>query len=115
MRWPLLLLALATGSAAAAPREGRYEARLCVATRAGAVPACGPADVEVRRDGRLDVRVADIVYRVAPHDGRLGVTTLHGLMKIDEFDAPYAWAGEVLRFSDPAKDVRYELHLTPRR
>lgn len=121
MRWRLafsalaLALALATSGVAAAPREGRYEARLCVTTQAGATPNCGAAEAELRRGGRLELRVSDIVYRLALRDAQLKVTTMHGRMQIDEFAAPYEWAGDVLRFSDSVKDVRYEVHLSPRR
>ena len=36
-------------------------------------------------------------------------------MEIDEFSAAYQWAGDTLRFSDAAKNVRYEVRLGARR
>ncbi len=109
-----LLVALAlvgSGAAGAAPpAPGRYDALLCVATHTGAEPSCGPVDAELRSGG-LVVRVADIVYRLALGRDQLEVATLHGTMQIDEFNAPYEWRGETLRFSDLAKDVRYEVRL----
>jgi hypothetical protein len=116
MRAALLTAALA-GSAALAggpPGPGRYDAVLCVATQPTTPPSCGAVDVELRRGGVLSVRVADIVYRLALGNGQLDVATLHGTMQIDEFSAPYEWLGETLRFSDLAKDVRYEVRLGSR-
>ena len=108
-----LLLAFAAAGAAAAdgvPGPGRYDGQLCVATRPGEAASCGAAEVEVR-GARVDVRVADIVYRLALRSSQLDVVTTHGALRIDEFSAPYAWEGKVLTFSDPAKDVRYEVRL----
>jgi hypothetical protein len=102
------------GAAAAPPGPGRYEAVLCVATQPRAEPSCGSVDAEVRSGGRLSVRVADIVYHLALGPTELEVATLHGAMTIDEFNAPYEWLGETLRFSDRAKDVRYEVRLGAR-
>jgi hypothetical protein len=114
MREALLVAVLAlvaSGAAGAAPPSpGRYEAVLCVATQAGAEPSCGSVDVELRSGG-LVVRVADIVYRLVLGRDEMEVATLHGTMQIDEFNAPYEWRGETLRFSDLAKDVRYEVRL----
>ena len=108
----LLALGAAAGSAGAAPPDpGRYRAVLCVATQQGTEPSCGNADVELRSGGRISVRVADIVYHLALGRGQLEVATLHGNMQVDGFNAPYAWQGETLRFSDLAKDVRYEVRL----
>ena len=117
MRWPLLLVpftALAA-TATAAPAPGRYDAQLCVATQPAAAPSCGAALVELRGGGRIEVRVADIVYRLALRSSQLDATTLHGRMQIDAFSAAYAWQGKVLRFSDADKHVRYEVSLTRRR
>lgn len=115
MRLLPALLGLASLAAAAAPAPGRYEAQLCVGTAPGSAPSCGAAEAELRRGGRIDVRVADIVYRLVASDLRLKVAMLHGRMQIDAFDAPYAWDGDVLRFSDAAKSVRYEVRLAARR
>ena len=110
-----LVLLVAALPAGAAPSAGRYEAQLCVATQPGAEPACGPAEVEMRGEARLDVRVFDVRYRLALRSSQLDVTTLHGAMQIDEFSSPYEWAGSTLRFGDEARAVRYEVRLGARR
>jgi hypothetical protein len=104
-----------TTAAVAQPAQGgRYDAQLCVATRVDEAPTCGAAEVEVA-GSRLSVRVADIVYRLALRNGELDVATIQGRMEIDEFSAAYQWAGDTLRFSDAAKNVRYEVRLGARR
>ena len=111
---PSLLAALAAAAStavAAAPAPGRYDARLCVATEAGAPPSCGAALVELRSGGRIEVRVADIAYRLALRSSQLDVLTMHGNTQIDEFSADYEWAGDVLRFTDLAKGAAYEVRL----
>jgi hypothetical protein len=111
----LIVLAAGAGAAAAAPSApGRYDAELCVATMPHAAPTCGAADVDVA-PGRISVRVADIVYRLALRPSQLDVETMHGAMQIDEFSAAYDWDGTTLRFSDAAKDVRYEVRIGARR
>ena len=117
MRHRAVLLALAVASAAvgAAPAApGRYDAELCVATRPQAPPTCGAAEVEVTA-ARISVRVADIVYRLALRPAQVDVETMHGQMQIDEFSAAYEWDGATLRFSDAAKDVRYEVRIGARK
>lgn len=109
-----LATAAHVAAAAQAVAAGLYDAQLCVATQADAPPTCGAAEVQVA-GARLSVRVADIVYRLALHEARLDVETLHGRMQIDEFSAAYDWVGTTLRFGDPAKDVRYEVRLGARR
>jgi hypothetical protein len=109
-------LAWTTAAAAQPAQSGRYDAQLCVATRADEAPTCGAAEVEVEVAGRrLNVRVADIVYRLALRSEELDVETMHGRMQIDEFSAAYQWAGDTLRFSDAAKNVLYEVRLGARR
>jgi hypothetical protein len=108
----VLLFALAAGPAlAAAPGPGRYDGRFCVAV-ARAAPECGPAEVEVLRERRLRVRIADIVYHLQLHSSQLDVVLMHGTMQIDGFVAPYDWAGQALQFDDLEKRTRYELTLT---
>jgi hypothetical protein len=116
MRPSAVLIALAAGAAAAAAPAppGRYDAELCVATTPQAAPTCGAAEVEVTA-ARINVRVADIVYRLALRTAQLDVETMHGAMQIDEFSAAYDWEGTTLRFSDAAKDVRYEVRIGARR
>jgi hypothetical protein len=104
----------AAGAASApddrAPPAGRYEATLCVANAAQA-PSCGPAEAEVRGGGAVDVRVSDIVYRLARSGSTSIVVVTQGQMMIDAFDAGPQWAGRSLRFIDTEKQVRYELEL----
>ena len=108
----LLAASAAAGATPAAP--GRYDAELCVATRPEAAPTCGAAEVEVTA-ARISVRVADIVYRLALRPAQLDVETMHGPMQIDEFSAAYQWDGTTLRFSDAAKEVRYEVRIGARK
>ena len=110
----IALLAAATAVDAAPAAPGRYDAELCVATRPEAAPTCGAAEVEVT-PARISVRVADIVYRLALKTAQLDVETMHGQMQIDEFSAAYEWEGTTLRFSDAAKDVRYEVRIGARK
>jgi len=110
----IALLAAAAAAGAAPPAPGRYDAELCVATRPEAAPTCGAAEVEVT-SARISVRVADIVYRLALRPAQVDVETMHGRMQIDEFSAAYEWDGTTLRFSDAAKDVRYEVRLGARK
>ena len=110
----LLALAASDHAGAAAPDLGRYDGLLCVATRPGVAPTCGSVEVELRGGGRIVVRVADIVYHLVLGRDQLEVATLHGAMQIDEFNAPYEWQGETLRFDDLAKAVRYEVRLGAR-
>lgn len=105
----------ATAAAAQPATFGHYAGQLCVATQADAEPSCGAAEVDVPSARRLSVRVADIVYRLELHDGRLDVLTMQGKMQIDEFSAAYTWSGDTLLFGDPEKDSRYEIHLGVRR
>ena len=118
MRAALLIVTLVAAAAgparAAGPVPGRYDALLCVGTRADAALTCGAADVELRTGGVLSVRVADIVYVLAQGPRELVVATLHGPMTVDEFRAPFEWSGGTLRFSDTAKAVRYEVRLGAR-
>jgi hypothetical protein len=104
------LLALAAASAlAAAPAPGRYQATLCVATSDSVPPACGPAELEIHSASRVEVRVADLVYRLHLRPAQVDVSTMHGRMEIDEFSAEYAWQGDVLSFVDAEKKARYEV------
>lgn len=110
MRRLVLLIAVAGAPAwAAGPAPGRYEAQLCVTTAASAPPTCGPAELDVRSAARVQVRVADIVYRLHLRPAQLDVATMHGTMQIDEFSAEYEWQGDVLRFVDADKEVKYEV------
>jgi len=117
MKRPALALLLAGAAAlpalAATPMQGRYDGRFCV-TVADAAPQCGPAEVDVLRANRLRVRISDIVYQLQLRSSQLDVVLMHGTMQIDEFVAPYAWAGPALQFDDLGKRTRYELQLGER-
>jgi len=110
---PLLLAAAAAG-ATAPPPLGRYDGQFCV-TVATAAASCGPAEVEVLRSSRLRVRISDIVYNLKLNTSQLEVVLMHGTMQIDEFIAPYDWAGTALQFDDLDKRTRYELRLSERK
>jgi hypothetical protein len=114
---PLLLataaLAAATGAHAQAPAPGRYDGELCVAT-GDAAPDCGPVQVQLQRGGVLQVRIADIEYRLQLHSSQLDLVLMHGTMQIDGFTANYEWAGRALQFRDPDKPVSYRLRVKPR-
>ena len=109
--------ALALGSAAAhadAPAPGRYAAQLCVAV-GEAPPDCGPARVDVFSARRLDVRIADLHWRLRLASSQVDVVLMHGTMQIDGFFASYEWQGRTLRFLDLDKHTRYALEIGPRR
>jgi len=93
------------------PAVGRHAAQLCVTT-AAAVPSCGPAQVDLRRDGSARVRVDDVVYRLQLHSSQVDVVLMHGAMQIDEFTVPYEWVGRSLQFNDEERKVRYEVRFT---
>lgn len=107
----------AASAAATPPAAGRYAATLCVAN-ATQPRSCGPAEAEVRDGGAVDVRVSDIVYRLATAGNAAVVVVTQGQMMIDAFDTGPQWVGHSLSFVDAEKQVRYELELgapNPRR
>ena len=114
----IALAALAAGGASAAvadgpPALGRHAAELCVAN-ASAAPSCGPAQVELRRDGSARVRVDDLVYRLQLRSSQVEVVLMHGAVQVDEFTVPYAWVGSSLQFTDDERKVRYEVRFAKR-
>ena len=114
----IVCAALAAGSASAAVSEGRpvvgrHAGELCVAT-ASAAPSCGPAQVDLRRDGSARVRIDDLVYRLQLHSSQVEVVLMHGAMQVDEFTVPYEWVGGALQFNDDERKVRYEVRFTKR-
>jgi len=109
---PLALAALPAGAAAADPALGRYDGQWCVSVGEAAAD-CGPAQVYVLRQRRLNVRIADIVYRLQLNSSQVDVVLMHGTMQIDGFFAPYEWVGQSLQFLDLEKRTRYELKLAP--
>jgi hypothetical protein len=87
-------------TATAAPRAGpppvgRYGGELCVST-AGAPAHCGPVALQFQR-GALRLQVSDLVYRLQFRipKTQMRMVLMHGL-----------------RFTDPDKDVRYEVRWT---
>lgn len=108
----LALAALPPGAAAAEPALGRYDGRWCVSV-GDAAADCGPVQVEVLRQRRLNVRIADIVYQLRLNSSQVDVVLMHGTMQIDGFFAPYEWVGSSLQFLDIDKRTRYELRLQP--
>ena len=109
----VITLVLGAGAVAAAvsegrPTVGRHAGELCVAN-ASAEPSCGPALVELRRDGSARVRINDLVYRLQLHSSQVDVVLMHGAVQIDEFTVPYAWVGRSLQFTDDERKVRYEV------
>ena len=110
MRGTVWLLALAAASAqAAAPAPGRYAATFCVATAPTQPASCGPAVFDVRSQRVAEVRMSDVVYRLAIQPRRVDVTTFQEQMQIDGFSAEFEWIGPMLRFVDVEKNVRYEI------
>lgn len=110
--------ALWVGAAAAAvsngrPTIGRHDGELCVATGTNP-PSCGPAQVELRRNGSARVRIDDIVYLLQLRSIRVEVVLMHGAMQIDEFVAPYDWVGSTLQFIDGDRSTRYEVRFNKR-
>lgn len=97
------------------PEAGRHVAELCVATLPKA-PSCGPAQVDLRADGTLRVRIDDIVYTLQLHSSQVDVVVMHNVVQIDEFTVPYEWVGDTLQFVDDDRHSRYELRFAqPRR
>jgi len=109
----LAALAAPTGATTPAgtttPAPGRYLATFCVSPSAAAPPTCGPVELAVRSGTRVDVQVADIVYRLHLRPAQVDIVTLHGRVTIDEFSAEYAWQDGVLSFVDADKQARYEV------
>lgn len=96
------------------PAAGVYDASLCVLA-APAPRSCGPVIADLDADGKLYLRISDIVYRLEPYGGQLGVSLFHGTMQIDGFFAPFRWNGKTLQFVDDEKTTRYEVSLGTRR
>lgn len=110
---PATLAALAAAAHADAPPLGRHDGQFCVSV-GDAAADCGPALVDVQRNRRLNVRIADIVYRLQLNSSQIDVVLMHGTMQIDGFFAPYEWVDSALKFDDLDKRTRYELRLTPK-
>lgn len=110
-----LAIGLVSVAVAAPPASGRYAGRFCVTTGT-ADPDCGTAEVTLRAGRQMQIRVADIVYRLQLHSSQLDLVLMHGAMQIDAFTANYEWQDRTLDFSDPQKAVRYRITLEePRR
>lgn len=115
---PAFLVGLALAACGAAvraepPAPGRYDGRLCVTV--GDAPAdCGPAQVDVRNERRLTVRLADLAYQLQLSTSQVDVVLMHGTMQIDGFFASYEWDGPTLRFLDLDKRTHYAVQLGAR-
>ena len=101
-------LAAAPAATAARPPPGRYAAELCVTT-IPTPPNCGPAQVDLRRGGAVRVRVDDLEYHLKLHRSRIELMLMHGAVEVDDFIAPYQWAGRLLQFIDTDRGVLYEV------
>ncbi|MES2098286.1 MAG: hypothetical protein V4569_00550 [Pseudomonadota bacterium] len=112
----LLVLAAFDLSAAplARPEVGRQTAELCVATLPKP-PSCGPAQVDLRADGTMRLRVDDVVYSMKLHSSQVEIVVMHNVVQIDEFTAPYEWVGNTLQFKDGDRNSRYEIRFTDRK
>ena len=108
----LVFAPVAGGLAAAAPlarpEAGRHAAELCVATLPQP-PRCGPAQVDLRADGSLRMRIDDIVNNLKRNSSQAEVIVMHNVVQIDEFTAPYEWVGSRLQFKDDDRNSRYEI------
>lgn len=104
----LLGAAGAVHSADAPPTPGRYAGQMCVST-GGKAPSCGPAQLELLPTAEAFIQISDIVYRLRLGRQQIDVMLMHGAMQIDGFSAIYHWVGQSLQFSDPDKDVRYDI------
>lgn len=106
------LLALAALEPSAAPlgrpEVGRHAAELCVATLPKA-RNCGPAQVDMRSDGTLRMRIDDIVYNMKLNSSQVEVVVMHNVVQIDEFTVPYEWVGSTLQFKDDDRSSIYEI------
>jgi hypothetical protein len=109
----IALVLAASAARAEAPPLGRYDGRFCVSV-AEATADCGPVQVDVLRNRRLNVRISDIVYQLTLNSSQVDVVLMHGTMQIDGFFAPYEWADSALQFVDQDKRTRYELRLQQR-
>ena len=112
------LFALASASLSAAPLArpdvGRHAAELCVATLPKP-PSCGPAQVDLRTDGTMRLRIDDIVYNMTLRSSQVEVIVMHNVVQIDEFTVPYEWVGNTLQFADDDRNSRYEIRFAQRK
>ena len=92
------------------PAPGRHAAELCVTT-ADATPNCGPAQLDLQRDGSARVRVDDLTYTLTPRPGLAEVVLMHGKVEIDDFGVRYAWIGSMLQFTDDERHMRYDVRV----
>lgn len=104
------LTAVGLAQAAVPPTPGIGTGRLCVATLPKA-PSCGPAEVDVQPNGKLRLRIDDVVYDLQLDGERAKVLVTHNAVVIDAFIAPYRWDGTALRFEDGERRSVYEIVL----
>lgn len=105
-----LLSMAGPGHAAAPPKPGIGTGQLCVATLPKA-PNCGPAEIDVQRNGKLRIRIDDVVYNLQIDGKAAEVMVMHNAVLIDAFAAPYRWDGTTLHFEDGARHSVYEIRL----
>ncbi len=105
---------LGVAQALAAPAPGRYDGELCVAVGAGR-QTCGPAELQLARDGLASARIDDVVYRLQLRRDEVAVLLTQGAGQLGEFVADYRWQGDTLLFADLDRSARYELRFRRRR
>ena len=103
-----LVAAGAWAAPLARPEAGRHAAELCVATLPKP-PSCGPAQVDLRADGTLRLRIDDIVYNLRLRSSQVEVVVMHNVVQIDEFTVPFEWVGNTLQFRDDDRNSAYEI------
>ena len=111
-----LLALLAAGAAAGATpaAPGRYDAELCVATRPQAAPTCGAAEVEVAHGARsASASPTSSIASPSAAAARGGDARHDADRRVQR--RPTSGRATTLRFSDQAKDVRYEVRIGARR
>lgn len=101
------------GHAAAPPKPGFGTGQLCVATLPKA-PNCGPAEIDVEHNGKLRMRIDDVVYNLRLNGKLAEVMVMHNAVLIDAFVAPYRWDGTTLHFEDDNRQSVYEIRLPGR-
>jgi hypothetical protein len=81
---------------------------------AQAAPSCGPAQAQWRSDGELRLQLADLRYLIQLRGQAASVVLMHGSMQVDEFSAPFEWAGPTLQLRDTTRQVLYEVRFRAR-
>ncbi|MEO5696262.1 MAG: hypothetical protein ABIQ60_03900 [Burkholderiaceae bacterium] len=103
-----LLSSAALAVDGSAPPSWHASAELCVATPVDS-QRCGPAQADRLADGTIRLRIDDIAYQLQLRSREVDVVLMHGTLQVDDFSAPFEWIGDVLRFVDIARGLRYEI------